>query len=78
MVRDAHVLHEGLLGASEETDNALKPGPFPNEKGLCNGDLFRADEEGYLYFVGRKDEIIKTCGEKISPREVENVLHSHP
>jgi long-chain acyl-CoA synthetase len=34
------------------------------------------DDEGYLYFVGRKDEIIKTRGEKVSPREVENVLAS--
>jgi acyl-coenzyme A synthetase/AMP-(fatty) acid ligase len=34
------------------------------------------DEEGYLYFVGRKDDIIKTRGEKVSPREVEDVLHA--
>jgi long-chain acyl-CoA synthetase len=33
------------------------------------------DEEGYLYFVGRKDDIIKTKGEKVSPREVEEVLY---
>jgi acyl-coenzyme A synthetase/AMP-(fatty) acid ligase len=44
---------------------------------LYSGDLFRADEEGYLYFVGRKDDIIKTRGEKVSPREVENVLYLH-
>jgi acyl-coenzyme A synthetase/AMP-(fatty) acid ligase len=36
------------------------------------------DEEGYLYFVGRKDDIIKTRGEKVSPREVEDVLHAMP
>jgi acyl-coenzyme A synthetase/AMP-(fatty) acid ligase len=34
------------------------------------------DEEGYLYFVGRQDDIIKTRGEKVSPREVEDVLYS--
>ncbi|HNS72013.1 MAG TPA: AMP-dependent synthetase, partial [bacterium] len=33
------------------------------------------DEEGFLYFVGRKDDIIKCKGEKVSPREVENVLY---
>jgi acyl-coenzyme A synthetase/AMP-(fatty) acid ligase len=43
---------------------------------LYTGDLFRADDEGYLNFVGRKDDIIKSRGEKVSPREVENVLHS--
>jgi acyl-coenzyme A synthetase/AMP-(fatty) acid ligase len=33
------------------------------------------DDEGYLYFVGRTDDIIKTRGEKVSPVEVENALH---
>jgi acyl-coenzyme A synthetase/AMP-(fatty) acid ligase len=36
------------------------------------------DEEGYLYFFGRKDDIIKTRGEKVSPKEVEDVLYSLP
>ena len=39
---------------------------------LYTGDLFRSDEEGFLYFVGRKDDIIKTRGEKVRPKEVEN------
>ena len=34
------------------------------------------DEEGYLYFVSRKDDIIKSRGEKVSPKEVENVLYA--
>ena len=42
---------------------------------LYTGDLFRTDEEGYLYFVGRKDDIIKTRGEKVSPKEVEEALY---
>jgi acyl-CoA synthetase (AMP-forming)/AMP-acid ligase II len=45
---------------------------------LYTGDLFRTDEEGFLYFVGRKDDIIKTRGEKVAPKEVETVLHAHP
>lgn len=45
---------------------------------LCTHDLFRMDAEGYLYFVARSDDIIKTRGEKVSPLEVENVLHSLP
>src|SRR5690606_28525672 len=40
--------------------------------------LFREDEEGYLYFVGRKDDILKSRGEKVSPKEVENVLYALP
>lgn len=77
VVRGSNVM-KGYWELPEETDRVLRPGPFPNEKVLHTGDLFRADEEGYLYFVGRKDDIIKTRGEKVSPREVENVLYSHP
>jgi acyl-coenzyme A synthetase/AMP-(fatty) acid ligase len=36
------------------------------------------DGEGYLYFVGRKDDIIKSRGEKVAPKEVENALYSLP
>jgi acyl-coenzyme A synthetase/AMP-(fatty) acid ligase len=53
----------------------LKPGRFPGERVLCTHDLFRMDADGDLYFVGRSDDIIKTRGEKVSPVEVENVLH---
>ena len=42
---------------------------------MCTHDLFKMDEKGNLYFVGRSDDIIKTRGEKVSPIEVENVLH---
>lgn len=41
---------------------------------LYSGDLFKRDSEGYLYFVARKDDMIKTRGERVSPKEVENVL----
>src|SRR2546430_6290733 len=74
VVRGANVM-KGYWELPEETDQVLKPGPFPGEKVLYTGDLFRKDEEGYLYFVGRKGDIIKTRGEKVSPREIEEVLH---
>ncbi len=74
VIRGANVM-KGYWELPEETDRCLKPGPLPGEKVLYSGDLFRADEEGYLYFVGRKDDIIKTRGEKVSPREVEDVLY---
>lgn len=46
---------------------------------ICySGDLFRMDEEGYFYFVGRKDDIIKSRGEKVAPKEIENVLYALP
>jgi long-chain acyl-CoA synthetase len=74
VVRGANVM-KGYWELPEDTDKMLKPGPLPGEKVLHTGDLFRKDDEGYLYFVGRKDDIIKTRGEKVSPREVEDVLH---
>lgn len=77
VVRGSNVM-KGYWELPEETNKVLRPGLLPYERVLHTGDLFRADEEGYLYFVGRKDDIIKTRGEKVSPREVENVLHSHP
>jgi acyl-CoA synthetase (AMP-forming)/AMP-acid ligase II len=43
---------------------------------LYSGDIFRTDAEGWLYFVARKDDIIKSRGEKVSPREVENAIYS--
>jgi acyl-coenzyme A synthetase/AMP-(fatty) acid ligase len=43
---------------------------------LYTGDSFRMDQEGYLYFVGRKDDMIKSRGERISPREIELCLCS--
>jgi len=45
---------------------------------LCSGDLASLDEEGYLYIVDRKKEIIICGGENISPREVEEVIYTHP
>ena len=50
----------------------------PARRVLYSGDLFRTDDDGYLYFVGRKDDIIKSRGEKVSPREVENALYGLP
>ena len=42
------------------------------------GDLARRDEDGYFWFVGRADDIIKTAGHMVGPFEVESVLMEHP
>jgi len=74
VVRGSNVM-QGYWGMPEETDKVLRPGRYPWEKVLYTGDLFKMDEEGFLYFVARKDDIIKSRGEKVSPKEVENVLY---
>ena len=77
VIRGGHVM-QGYWEDAEATNRALRPGPNPWERVLYSGDLFRSDAEGYLYFIGRKDDIIKTRGEKVSPKEVENVLYALP
>lgn len=74
VVRGAHVM-KGYWNMPEETARVLKPGSWLDEKVLHTGDLFRMDDEGFLYFVGRMDDMIKTSGKKVSPLEVEHVLH---
>lgn len=74
VVRGSHVM-KGYWAMPEDTARVLKPGPWGDERVLFTGDMFRMDEEGYLYFIGRKDDMIKTGGKKVSPREVENILH---
>jgi len=77
VIRGSNVMR-GYWEKPEETAQRLKPGPIAGEMLLHSGDLFRTDAEGYLYFVARKDDIIKSRGEKVSPREVENVLYGMP
>ena len=74
VVRGSNVM-QGYWGMPEESNKVLRQGFYPWEKVLYTGDLFRADEDGYLYFVARKDDIIKCRGQKVSPKEVENVLY---
>ncbi|MFV2092786.1 MAG: class I adenylate-forming enzyme family protein, partial [Hyphomicrobiales bacterium] len=73
----AHVM-QGYWENPEATAKALRPGVYPWQHQLHTGDLFRTDEHGFLYFVGRMDDIIKTRAEKVSPKEVENVLYALP
>jgi amino acid adenylation domain-containing protein len=77
VVRGATVM-KGYWEKPEATAKKLRPGPLPDEKVLYTGDYCRFDDEGYLYFVGRMDDIIKSRGEKVAPKEVENVLMNIP
>jgi acyl-CoA synthetase (AMP-forming)/AMP-acid ligase II len=74
VVRGAHVM-QGYWGLPEETAETFRPGRYPAERLLYTGDLFTMDEGGFLYFVGRRDDLIKSAGEKVYPKEVEDVLH---
>jgi amino acid adenylation domain-containing protein len=73
VIRGATVMR-GYWEKPEQTAKKLRPGPLPGEQVLYTGDYCKLDEDGYLYFVGRMDDVIKSRGEKISPKEVENAL----
>lgn len=77
VVRGANVMR-GYWGRPDLTAQRLREGPIPGEKVLYSGDLFRQDEDGFLYFMSRKDDIFKCKGEKVSPKEIENVLAELP
>ena len=65
----------GYWNKPKETEEVIKPGNNLGDRWLYSGDLFTMDEDGDLYFFGRKDDMIKTAGEKVSPKEIENVLY---
>ncbi len=73
VIRGATVM-KGYWEKPEATAKKLRPGPIPGEQVLYTGDLCRLDAEGYLYFVGRMDDIIKSRGEKVAPKEVEAAI----
>jgi acyl-CoA synthetase (AMP-forming)/AMP-acid ligase II len=75
VVRGGSVMR-GYWRDPEATTERLKPGRYPWETVLYTGDLFRMDNEGFLYFVARKDDIIKCRGERVHPKEIETVLYS--
>lgn len=53
-----------------------EPGLVLPEIAVFSGDTVRCDEEGFLYFIGRRDEMIKTSGYRVSPTEVEEIIYA--
>ena len=74
VIRGRHVMR-GYWENPEATAARYRPGRIAGERHCYSGDLFRMDDAGYLYFVGRIDDIIKSRGEKVPPKEIEGVLH---
>lgn len=72
----------GYWNDPEKTAERYKPAPgqlaglvIP-ELAVWSGDTVKRDEEGFLYFIGRRDEMIKTSGYRVSPSEVEEVVYA--
>lgn len=82
------LVHRGALVAlgywndPERTAERFRPAPgptagsMPPETAVWSGDTVYRDEEGFLYFVGRGDDMIKTSGYRISPTEIEEAAYA--
>jgi long-chain acyl-CoA synthetase len=73
-VRGPHIM-AGYWNKEDLSNEMLRQGKIPGERILCSNDWFKMDEEGFLYFLGRNDDIIKSRGEKVSPLEIENTIY---
>jgi acyl-CoA ligase (AMP-forming) (exosortase A-associated) len=65
----------------ETTARVFRPNPFVRPDGgrpeivVYSGDTFKTDDEGFLYFIGRRDAMIKSRGMRVSPDEIEECIH---
>jgi acyl-CoA ligase (AMP-forming) (exosortase A-associated) len=85
LVQRGALVAMGYWNDADKTAERFKPLPAhaPGRQGglvlpeiaVFSGDTVRMDEEGYLYFIGRRDEMIKTSGYRVSPTEVEEILY---
>ena len=72
----------GYWNDQEKTAERFRPVPQPMhgltlpEMAVWSGDTVKTDDEGFLYFIGRRDEMIKTSGYRVSPTEVEEVIYT--
>jgi acyl-coenzyme A synthetase/AMP-(fatty) acid ligase len=80
LVHRGSLVSLGYWNDPQKTAERFKPAPgrpgglvIP-EVAVWSGDQVRKDEDGYLYFVGRRDEMIKTSGYRVSPTEIEEVV----
>ena len=87
LVHRGALVAQGYWNDPEKTAERFKPLPMPvrgaggaglqlPEYAVFSGDTVRRDADGFLYFVGRRDEMIKTSGYRVSPVEVEEVLYA--
>ncbi len=85
LVQRGALVAMGYWNDAEKTAERFKPLPAtaPGRQGglvlpeiaVFSGDTVRRDEEGFLYFIGRADEMIKTSGYRVSPTEVEEIVY---
>ncbi|MBK8962548.1 MAG: acyl-CoA ligase (AMP-forming), exosortase A system-associated [Candidatus Competibacter sp.] len=81
LVHRGSLVAQGYWNDPDKTAERFRPLPGQNpalplvEMAVWSGDTVRIDQEGFLYFIGRKDDMIKTSGYRVSPTEIEEVLY---
>lgn len=84
LVHRGALITKGYWNDPEKTNMVFRRNPLLkgqdhlNEIVVFSGDLVKKDEEGFIYFISRRDEMIKTSGYRVSPTEVEEVLVEIP
>jgi acyl-CoA ligase (AMP-forming) (exosortase A-associated) len=84
LVQRGALVSLGYWNDAERTAERFRPyrsarhGWMLPEIAVWSGDTVRRDADGYLYFIGRQDEMIKTSGYRVSPGEIEAVLYAQP
>jgi len=83
LVHAGPLVAQGYWANKEMTEKRFKPSPnrlteVPSEQlAVWSGDIVTKDKEGFIYFVGRNDDMIKTSGYRVSPQEIESVICKH-
>jgi acyl-CoA ligase (AMP-forming) (exosortase A-associated) len=84
LVHRGALITKGYWNDPEKTRKVFRNNPLLkgqdhlNEVAVYSGDLVKKDEEGFLYFISRRDEMIKTSGYRVSPTEIEELLIEIP
>ncbi|MGB0834404.1 MAG: acyl-CoA ligase (AMP-forming), exosortase A system-associated [Psychrobium sp.] len=84
LVHCGPLVSQGYWNDAAKTNQRFKPSPTRKsevktpELAVWSGDIVTRDEQGYLYFVGRRDDMIKTSGYRVSPQEIEDIIYQLP
>ena len=74
VVRGLNVM-QGYWNAPDETRKKFRNGRYSSDIFLYTGDLFKKDSDGFLYYISRKDDMIKVKDYRVSPKEIESVIY---
>jgi acyl-CoA synthetase (AMP-forming)/AMP-acid ligase II len=78
LVQSGPLVAQGYWNNPAASARTFRPLPGETEHSVWSGDWVRQDTDGYLYFIGRRDNLIKTAGYRVSPDEIETQVQTLP